>query len=128
MMSKIQNDFINKPSLVQHVEWHKRLGQPLPMSIYEEAISKHPEYFPKEVELRRKWDSVPIHIIEAYKRECLDVTEKVFANLPPQKGFLYWSEHKEEYLAFNDSFSKCMAEEKKLHKEIYDKYLTPYGL
>jgi len=128
MSSTNINEFENAPLLVQQIKSHAFIKQPISMAMYKEAIEKHPEYFPKEVELIRKWESVPKHIMDAYNKEKEEVHAKAFSNLPPSKGFFYWIRNEEEYLKWKEAFDKCMEEEQTALKPIREKYLAPYGL
>lgn len=64
------------PPIIGQVYMCGMMNIPIGSSIYEKAIQKHPEYFPEEVEHRKKWDSVPQQIKDAYSAELYKILDK----------------------------------------------------
>lgn len=55
----MKNDITNMPSIVAYVKFAGLTGTPIGIATYERAIKEHPEYFPEEVEYRRKYAAIP---------------------------------------------------------------------
>lgn len=64
---KNTDDITNMPSLVAYVKMSGITGMTIGMATYERAIKEHPEYFPEEVEYRRKYAAIP-EIEKEYSR------------------------------------------------------------
>ena len=47
------------PAIIQWLYLSAMAKQPVGRSVFEDAMQKHPEYFPAELEYRRKWDLIP---------------------------------------------------------------------
>lgn len=63
----MKHDITNMPSLVAYVKISGITGIHIGMDTYERAIKEHPEYFPKEVEYRRRYAAIP-EIEKEYSR------------------------------------------------------------
>ena len=114
----------NAPSLVQFI-WACSINKrPIGMSLYDEAIEKHPEYFPEEVEHRRKWDLIPEEVHEAYRKEYWEMVNEIEKDLPEKTGLMG--------AVFNDEYHKEWSKLQPLirekEKEIHNKHYKKYGI
>ncbi len=128
MNPDFKKKFDNAPHLVKFIQMAAMSGTPIGASLYDEAIEKHPEYFPKEVELKRKWESIPENIMLCYKKECEFAHEEAYKGLPENKGLVYWVNNKEEFTRFYTLLGECSEKHKELLRQINEKYLKPYGI
>lgn len=56
-------EFEKAPSKVQFLYVAAIMKQPVGSQMIEDAIKDHPEYFPDELEHRRKWAAIPKHAV-----------------------------------------------------------------
>jgi hypothetical protein len=68
----MKNDITNMPSLVAYVKMSGITGVPIGAATYERAIKEHPEYFPEEVEYRRKYAAIPEIEKEYHLRKLME--------------------------------------------------------
>lgn len=59
-------EFWDAPPLIQYIITVGNFQQFIGISTYDEAIEKYPEYFPDEIEHRRKRSLVPKEVDDAY--------------------------------------------------------------
>lgn len=112
-------EFINAPKDVQALHILASTKTPIGSSLYEKTIKEHPEYFPEEIEHRRKYDLIPQEVHDAYweGREVLD-DELLKSN----KGILNLIHNTEAKKEWDEAYAKFSKEEKALHKKHYSKY------
>lgn len=132
------------PSLVLFVKGMAMIGEPISFSLYEEALTKYPEYFSEEIECKRKWDAIPQSVHDEYQNlsetqlfpseEELKEYEAIlgpepFPELPG--GIIQrvmHPEHEEEYAIQDQWNKKLFALRSVKQKELRDKYYGPYGI
>jgi hypothetical protein len=106
-------------------------NQSVGITIFEEAIEKYPEYFPDEVEYRKKWALIPQEIHDAYWKEYWKLDKEIYKDIPPSKGLMYLinntDEAKEWKKKWNSANKKAEPLKKKLHKKYYSKYGIKYN-
>jgi len=116
-------DFFELPDIIQflYIQW---LGEmPVGASTYEKAIKEYPEYFPEEVEYRRKWNAIPQAVKDQYNKESGELFQaEQEAN--PSKGLLYYCQHPEEW----EERSTIYEEFSKKEDELFNKHFSKYGL
>lgn len=127
MKNLSKKEFEEAPKIIHHIYCMSAIGVPVGASIYEEAIEKHPEYFPKEVEAERKWKSVPQDVKDSYFKELNDSRELIMKDLPHNnEGIEYWvnnpKEWKEREAKYDELFPLVVEKEKELHKKHFSKY------
>lgn len=102
---------------------------PVGITFYNECIEKYPEYFPDEIEHRRKRALVPKEVDEAYDKECALMREKLYKDLPEiNKGMMYYVNHPEEYKEWSEKQSALVSQEMVLKEKIHKKHYSKYGL
>lgn len=69
----MKNDITNMPSIVAYVKASAFYGTPIGYATYERAIKEHPEYFPEEVEYRRKFNAIPAIEKEWHFNKLIDL-------------------------------------------------------
>lgn len=117
------------PSLVQYIYAAWLCNTPIGMATLDEAVKAHPEYFPDEVEHRRKWSLVPKSVQDEYFSELWKLHEEVYNDLPHEnKGILYYAQHPKEYREWQEALDKRRPMEAQREKELHEKYLAPYGI
>jgi len=106
-------------------------NHPVGCSQVDKAMELYPEYFPVEVEYRRKMSMVPKQVSDAHMTELMALHNWWFSELPDStKGLWYYSQHPEEW---QDHWAASEALHKKYDKEemerrLWNKYYTLYGL
>ena len=113
------------PHEVLYIHTMAYMGIPMGMSFYEETIKKYPDYFPDEIEHRRKWDSIPQSLHDAYWSEYWAFYEELWKNEPKSKGILAAIKDQE---SFHEAYDRLRPIEKKKEKELHKKYYAKYGL
>lgn len=121
-----EKEFFDAPSKVQYIYMMGMMKIPIGSSTYEDVIKEHPEYFPDEVEHRRKWDSIPQEVHDKYWEEYLELDKEIMKNVPPNKGIMGWIDDQEGYSEWNkkrtEAYEKGNTLREALHKKFYSKY------
>lgn len=121
-------ELLEAPHIVQFLYVRGIFQQAVGSKMLNEAIEKHPEYFPDEVQLRQKWSLIPQRVHDAYLYEIEQMRKAVFKDMPPSKGILGWLDDPEGYKAWREAYDKFRPIEETREKEIHKKYYGPYGL
>lgn len=69
MKDLTEKEFLAAPAKVQFVYVAASLKQPIGFEMLDSAIRENPEYFPEEVEHRRKWALMQITKIKRNERD-----------------------------------------------------------
>jgi len=111
------------PELVLRVWAFSVGGSPVPSSLFEEAITKHPEHFPKEVAEREKWGKIPQEVHDAYYNEHYEERKEKLPKFPhPKGGIFHMIECRECQNALNARMDVEAGITKRLRKKYYKKY------
>lgn len=121
-------EFKNLPVLMLHLYVSAAIKWPVSTTMSEEALEKYPEYYPEEVEYRRKWALVPQHVHDEYLKEMAILKDKIYKDLPPSKGILGWANDPKGYKEFSDKWNECMMIELPFAKELHSKFYAEYGI
>ena len=123
-------EYLKAPIKVQFLYSMSLMKEPVGAEMAEEAIKESPEYFPDELENRRKWDLIPQKVHDEYQLEREKLREECYKDMPPSKGILDWirDENKDGYNKWNEAWDKCNEIEKPLAKAIHKKYYSKYGI
>jgi|GEM_PF-6625084 len=126
----------NTPSSVLFVKMAAYFNMPIGLETFERALKDGPEYFPEEIEYRRKWDAIPQEVKDAYFAESslyklhnYDGSEpEIIRNWPgiisaTDDEFKAWNEYHDSEAYKN----KVKAQEQK-DIECYNKHFAKYGL
>ena len=116
------------PPLVMFIQVCGAMGIPIGSSTLEEAITKHPEYFPEEVENREKWNKVPVKVMEEYLDEFRELEKRTCGDIFNGKGLLYYIEHPEEAHRNHVEYDQRLRQSKPEFKALHEKYFAAYGL
>lgn len=116
------------PAKIQVIYIKSHFGIGISVSMFEEAIIEYPEYFPDEVEHKRKWDSVPQSIQDGYNKERELLRNVIYKDLPPSKGILGWINDAEGYEKWRIKSDECREKEMSLAKELHKKFFGQYGI
>jgi len=121
------------PALVYQVRMCSMMGIPIGLSLYEEALEKHPEYFPEEVEHLRKWNSVPEKLKDEHYEESRAIDEKFDVAGPPlpNKGLMHMitnSEGQKELEVWRKYNADTYEEREKEKRDLYNRYFNKFGL
>lgn len=131
-------DFLQAPASVQFVKMMAVSGQPIGLETYERALKEGPEYFPDEIEYRRKWALIPQEVKDAYNADP-DTAWGLFGEKDHDEPIEIqnwpgicaatdedWRIRNEWY---NSDKYKAKVHAKNLLKvEAYNKYFSEYGL
>jgi hypothetical protein len=129
MKDLTHEEFINAPHDIQVLYTISYSGTgAVGYSFYDACIKKYPEYFPDEVELSKKWESVPKEVINAFWDEYFAGEADITKDIPPSKGILYFSERHDEYLDWRKQMDSVQPDLLQLRKRLHEKYYSPYGI
>jgi len=120
-------EFNEAPHIIQYITIMAHLKQPLGSRIIEKAVFEYPQYFPEELEHRKKWENVPDEVKESYFKEISELFREYFNN-GERKGIVYWATHPDEYKNHEEEDKKLLETLERKEKEIEVKYLSKYGL
>lgn len=118
----------NVPHEVHYIHMMAYMGIPIGASFYEGVIKKYPDYFPDEIEHRRKWDSVPQSVHDSYWAEYWAFHEELWKDEPKSQGILAEINKTEGQVSFHEAYDRLRPIEKKKEKELHKKYYSKYGL
>lgn len=105
----------------------KSVGGTIGVSLYNEILEKHPEWFPEETEFRRKWGAIPQQIKDAYFKEVSEINH-YGGHEYSGRGLTWYMEHPQEYAEYDKWLSLKIEESVKKEKKLHDKYFKEYGL
>lgn len=131
------------PSKVAFVLGAKYSQTPISFEMYESALKEYPEWFPEEIERRRRWDAIPKDEKDEYyslSKEWslptdgfLSECEEIFGKMPDPDlrgvGIIQrvtTHEHR-DWTAHDNWFKKVFELRHKQEGELYDKYFAKYG-
>jgi hypothetical protein len=122
------DEFMNAPHIVQYVCMSGITGNPIGANTLNEAIENHPEYFPDEIEHRRKWNAIPQEVHDAYLKDRVLLDVEISNNIPPSRGICGWIDDPEGYEEWTLALCKATATYSPKRKEIHDKHYAKYGI
>jgi len=118
-MKQLTNkEFISAPPIVQYLYSTCLFKIPVGSKMIDDAILLHPEYFPDEVEYRRKWNLIPQEVHDLY------LHEKNELNAGDKKEGEMFSEWIDRYIHRSEEMKSL---EKQLHQKHYGKYGIEYN-
>lgn len=121
-------EVLESPAKVQFLYTMAMSKQPVGMKILNDAIAEHPEYFPDEVEHRRKWELIPQQVHDDYLKEREALRIEMYKEMPPSKGILGWIDDPKGYEEWNIAYEKCKKAEEPLVAALYEKFYGQYGV
>ena len=80
-------EFSKAPAKIQWLYTMALVKQPIGSSTLENAIKEHPEYFPDELEHRRKYDLIPQQVHDDYWKEWRVLIDEMYKKCHHQKVF-----------------------------------------
>lgn len=116
------------PTIVQFLYIRAWMKEPVGSSMIDEAMEKHPEYFPDEIEHRRKYALIPQQVHDAYFEEWREMHQEVYKDMPPSKGLLGWMDDPAGYKEWNESYAKFRPIEIEREVALHKKHYEPYGI
>jgi len=118
------------PDIIQFIYINSAAEHPVGYSVYEEAINAYPEYFPEEVEYRKKWESVPREVKDAFEEEFDQRDQELRKKYlkTENKGLLYWISNSEHHKLYREEYALYYPERVKLEEQLYRKYYTRFGI
>lgn len=121
-------EFLEAPHKVQFLYMMAMTKQPTGSEMIESAIKEHPEYFPDELEHRRKWALIPQSVHDKYWEERSALSSKMFIDMPESKGILGWIDDPTGFAEWNKKWKECYEKEKPLAEALHNKYYAEYGI
>jgi hypothetical protein len=128
MKSLTNKQLEEAPLLIQQIHFTWMIGRPIGSSTYEKAIADHPEYFPDEVEAKRKWDLVPQEVHDKYLEEYWQVHREIFKDVTDGGGFMDTINNSSAHQAWRKANDEAYAKMKPLEKKLHNKYYLKYGI
>ncbi len=115
------------PGVIQFIYCASIYKQPVGLKHYEEVIEKYPQYFPEEIEHRRKWALIPQEVHTTFNKELETARLKIYELAPKSKGIMHWSQNFKDYVAYEEEMKPLHELYKKteevLRAKHYHKYL-----
>ncbi len=90
-------------------------------------IEKYPEWFPEEVEHRRKWALVPEEVKDAHVKEWMVAYNEATGAIPAG-GIMAHIMDSEYSRNWHQKYSEAMEKLKPIEKAIHEKHYGKYGL
>lgn len=124
------DELAKAPSKVKFLYTMAIIGQPVGSQMVEDAIKESPEYFPDELDRKRKWALIPQSVHDEYWSEREKMREEVYKDMPPSKGIIGWAmdEDRTGFEKWQEAYRKCREIEKPLAEAIHKKYYEKYGI
>lgn len=119
---------IDVPDEVLWMHICQRHGIPIGLGTYNHIIDKYPEHFPEECERKRKWDSIPQEVKDAYFKESSDMRNELYKDVPNGGGIIAWLNNREEHQQWERAYNKIRPIEKEREKQLHDKHFGKYGI
>ena len=116
------------PSIVQYLYVASFMKQPVGGKTIDEAMEKHPEYFPDEVEHRRKWALIPQEVHDNYWEEYWNIEKELFKDVPPSEGLMAMCNNTEKYQIWSKAWNIANEKAKPLRKKLHEKFYSKYGI
>jgi len=123
-----EKEFFEAPSKVKYIYMMGMMKIPIGSSTYEDVIKEHPEYFPDEVEHRRKWDAIPQEVHDNYLEEYWELDKEIMKNVPPNKGIMGWIDDQEGYSEWNKKWTEAYEKGNPLREALHKKFYSKYGI
>jgi len=129
MKNLTHKELKDAPSEVQYLYMCSVMNHPIGSSIYEETIKKHPEYFPDEIEHRKKWEAIPKEVHDAYWKEYWKIDKEIYKDVPHRgKGILFYAQNPKEYAEYKEAFDAARKKALPLHEALHRKFYSKYGI
>ena len=128
MKTNDNNMLKNIPDKVLYVQMCASLGHPIGIRLYEETITEYPEYFTREVEIRKKWASIPEEVHEQHRNELNNFRSELWKDSPPPGGIMSAINNDENYQKWSKSYEERRPLEIKKEEELHKKYYSKYGV
>lgn len=129
MKNLTQSELLRAPVKVQYIYRMALFNQPVSNSYFEETVKLYPDYFPDEVEYRKKWDLIPQSVHDAYNSEMQILRNEMYKKLTPVTTGIFAlvkdSDVLEEWGKFYD---ECRRKEIPLAMELHKKHYGAYGI
>jgi hypothetical protein len=124
MKKLTEKEFFEAPRKIQFIYMTEFVG----MNFFEEAMREHPEYFPEEIEKKKKWDAIPQEVHDKYWEEMRELDKKLMKDVPPSKGVLYFAINPKEFDEWHEKRDAARKKGWRERKAIHDKFYSQYGI
>lgn len=128
MKKLTEKELQEAPNDVQYVYMCSIINHPIGINTYQEAVKKHPEYFPEEVEYNKKWNLIPQEVHDSYWKEYLELDKEIMKNVPPSKGIFGWAKDPEGLNEWEKTYYEAEEKGRPLRKELHQKHYSKYGI
>ena len=108
-------EFDEAPHIIQVLYMHGVQKMPVGMGMFDEAVDKHPEYFPETNALREKWATIPEEEQKEYRDKLWEISQKNSHGL----GIIYSINNPDEC---EELFRKSKEEQKPIHEAFFKKH------
>lgn len=121
-------ELVEAPTNIKYIYLMALSKQAVGSKIIEDAISEYPEYFPDELEHRRKWALIPQQVHKEYWKERESLRTRIYKELPPSKGIIGWSKDPKGYKRWLEAYEKCRKVEEPLAAALHKKFYNQYNI
>lgn len=128
MKNLSHEELLKAPTEVQFLYLRAVAKEPVGSKMIEDAMRDHPEYFPDELEHRRKYALIPQSVHDSYMEEWSALQKEIYKDLPKSRGVLEWFDYPEEYAEWNRIWKICYDKAKPLEEALHKKYYSEYGI
>lgn len=119
---------IDVPDEVLWMQMCQYNGIPVGLDTYNRVIEKYPEHFPEEYKRKKKWDSIPEGVKDAYFKESSDMRNELYKNVLNGGGLVAWINQTEEFKKWEQAYDKIRPIEEEREKQLHDKHFGKYGI
>ena len=120
--------FLEAPARVQFIYTMAMAKQPVGSKMIKDAIKESPEYFPDELEHRRKWALIPQQVHDDYWKEREILRAEMYKGMPPSKGILGWIKDPKGYEEWSKKYDECRKAEEPLAAALHKRFYGQYGI
>lgn len=128
MKNLTHEELIAAPPKIRSIYFLAITKTPMGSGLIESAIKEHPEYFPDEVEHRKKWSLIPQSVHDDYWKEWRALEEKVYADIPDFGGISNAMKHPEKFAEWSSARDAASEKARPLFKALHDKHYSKYGI
>lgn len=129
MKTLTNKELSEAPNLIKYIYLYSLADVPIGLSTLEKGINEYPEYFPKEIERREKWNAIPQEVHDTYFKEFFELENQFKKDIPHSgKGILFYIDHPKEFEEYENAMEVANKKLQPLHKQLHEKHYSKYGI
>lgn len=128
MKKLTEKEFTKAPRLIQFAYMLSSENIPVSSKILGECMEKYPEYFPYEIEAKRKWAAVPQKVHDDYWEQRKILEAETFKDMPPSMGLIGWANNPGAFENWRKEYEKRQSELKPKIRALHENFYKKYGI